>query len=164
VVSNADLGFIRVFWDRAFYAVAFHPGRVHTSAVSWVLFFDGECAFCSRSVRIVARHDRRRCVWFAPLQGKLAAEHGLSGMAAATGGTMVLLREADGAQFTRSDALIELARALGGIWHLARVAVLVPRPLRDAVYQWIADRRQRLAVMRGSCPLPDADVTARLRE
>jgi predicted DCC family thiol-disulfide oxidoreductase YuxK len=132
--------------------------------MSWVLFFDGDCAFCSRSVRIVARHDTRRCVWFAPLQGKLAAEKGLSGMAAETGGTMVLLREGDGALFTRSDAMIELAGALGGIWHLARLAVLVPRPLRDAVYQWIADRRARLAAISASCTPPDDDVTARLRE
>ncbi len=132
--------------------------------MSWVLFFDGECAFCLHSVRFVARHDTRRHVWFAPLQGKLAAEKGLSGMAAETGGTMVLLREQDGALFTRSDALIELARALGGIWHLARIAVLVPRPLRDVVYQWIADRRQRLAAISASCTLPDGDVKTRLRE
>lgn len=147
-----------------FCAIAFPAGRAYHSAMNWVLFFDGECAFCSRSVRYVARHDKRRCVWFAPLQGKLAAENGLSGMAAETGGTMVLLREEDGARFTRSDALIELARALGGIWHLARLAVLVPRPLRDVVYQWIADRRQRLAAISASCTLPDADVMVRLRD
>jgi predicted DCC family thiol-disulfide oxidoreductase YuxK len=132
--------------------------------MSWVLFFDGQCAICSHSVRIVARHDKRQRVWFAPLQGKHAAEKGLSGMAAGTGGTMVLLREQDGALFTRSDALIELAGALGGIWRLARLAVLVPRSLRDAVYQWIADRRQQLAAISASCTLPDADVETRLRE
>ena len=132
--------------------------------MGWVLFFDGECAFCSRSVRFVARHDTRCRVWFAPLQGRLAAENGLSGLAAETGGTMVLLREEDGALFTRSDALIELARVLGGIWHFARLAVLVPRPVRDAVYQWIADRRHRLAVISDSCPLPDEDLKTRLRE
>lgn len=103
-------------------------------------------------------------MWFAPLQGELAAKKGLSGMAARTGGTMVLIREEDGALFTRSDALIQLAKALGGLWHLARLAVLVPRPLRDAVYQWIADRRARLAANSPSCTLPDNDVMSRLRE
>jgi predicted DCC family thiol-disulfide oxidoreductase YuxK len=145
-------------------AIAFPAGRAYHSAMSWVLFFDGDCAFCSRSARLVARLDTRQRVWFASLQGKLAAESGLGGMAAKTGGSMVLLREEDGACFTRSDALIKLAGALGGIWHLARVAVLVPRPVRDAVYQWIADRRHRLASAVATCELPDDGLQARMRE
>ena len=132
--------------------------------MGWVLFFDGDCAFCSASVRRVARLDRRGEVDFAPLQGELAAELGLAGHAADTGGTLVLLRETDGRIFTRSDALIELTGVLGGIWKLAMVARLIPRPLRDAVYRWIADHRHRLMGKSATCALPDTELRKRLRE
>jgi predicted DCC family thiol-disulfide oxidoreductase YuxK len=132
--------------------------------MGWVLFFDGECAFCSASVRRVARIDKRGQVEFAPLQGKLASEMGLAGYAADSGGTLVLLREADGSVFTRSDALLELARVLGGFWKLATVVRCIPRVLRDAAYRWIADHRYLLMGKSASCALPDPELRKRLRE
>jgi len=132
--------------------------------MSWVLFFDGDCAFCSRLVRRVVAFDRHGRISFAPLQGKLAAEMGLARHAAKAGGTMVLMRESDGEIFKRSDALIELARALGGWWRATRLARFIPRPLRDTVYGWLADNRHRFTGKSESCPLPDPELLKRLRE
>lgn len=132
--------------------------------MGWVLFFDGECAFCSDSVRWISRLDRRGKISFAPLQGKLAAEKSLSGYAAGKGGTLVLFREEDGRLFTKSNALIELTRALGGWWRLLAVARFIPPFLRDAVYQWVADNRYRIMGKSDSCSLPDPVVLNRLRE
>ncbi len=129
--------------------------------MSWVLFFDGYCGFCSVSVRWVLRLDKRRSVFFAPLQGELAGKLGLAGHAAETGGTMVMLRESDGVLFTRSDAMLELARVLGWPWRLARAAAIIPRRWRDCVYQFIADHRGRLAGK--TCRLLDAKLVERLR-
>lgn len=131
--------------------------------MGWVLFFDGECGFCSESVRRVARLDRRRAVSFAPLQGELAAEHGLAGYAEADDGTMVVLRESDGRRFLRSDAALELCRALGGPWRLLRIAKWIPRPVRDAGYRWVANRRRRFGGETLSCGVPDPDLAKRLR-
>lgn len=132
--------------------------------MSWVLFFDGDCAFCSRSVRRILRLDKRGVVSFAPLQGRLAEEVGVAYHAAKTGGTLVLLREEDGRIFTRSDALIELAQALGGAWKLLRVARWLPKFLRDAMYSMIADNRHRLPGKTDACPLPDPLLMSRLRD
>lgn len=132
--------------------------------MGWVLFFDGDCAFCSRSVKEVAKRDKRGNVAFAPLQGKLSAELGFSGHAADKGGTMIVLREGDGKIFTRSDAWLELAKALGGRWGILRVFRWVPRPLRDWVYQLIADNRHLLFGKSDSCSLADPVVAGRLRE
>ena len=132
--------------------------------MTWVLFFDGDCAFCSNSVRQVVRFDKHARVSFAPLQGKLAAEMGFARHAAADDGTMVLLREFDGQVFTRSDALIELARALGGGWRIFTLARFIPKPLRDRVYRWIADHRYLFMVKSDACPLPDPELLKRLRE
>ena len=132
--------------------------------MSWVLFFDDDCAFCSRSVRRIVRLDKRGVVSFAPLQGRLAEKVGVAYHAAKTGGTLVLLREEDGRIFTRSDALIELAQALGGAWKLLRVARLLPKFLRDAMYSMIADNRHRLPGKTDACLLPDPLLMSRLRD
>ncbi len=148
-----------------------HPSRTrdfraatYDPAMHWVLFFDGDCGFCSATVRIVARIDRRARINFSPLQGKLAASHELAGFISENGGTLVLLRETDGRLFFRSDAVIELARALGGMWRVFTVAKLIPRPLRDWAYRQIAIRRHWWPGTSASCALPDPELVRRLRE
>lgn len=128
--------------------------------MGWILFFDGDCALCSRSVRMVARLDKRGNISFAPLQGELAREMGFSN----EGGTMVLLRETDGMLSTQSDAWIELARALGGGWRVFAIARFIPKPLRDFVYRFIAKHRYQLMGKADHCVLADAVLTARLRK
>lgn len=130
----------------------------------WVLFYDGGCAFCSRSVRRLITHDPQRRIFFAPLQGKLAAEMDLTKHAAKQGGTMILLRESDGEIFMRSAALIELASALGGGWQLLALARFIPRALRDFAYGMVADHRDWLAGKSAACPLPDTELLKRLRD
>jgi predicted DCC family thiol-disulfide oxidoreductase YuxK len=132
--------------------------------MAWVLFFDGDCPFCCRSVRWVVKLDRRARVAVAPLQGKLAQEKGLTRYATRDGGSVVLLRESDGAVFFNSSALIELARALGGAWRLATAARFIPRPLRDWAYNWVAQNRYRILPKSTSCALPSSELLRRLRE
>jgi predicted DCC family thiol-disulfide oxidoreductase YuxK len=131
--------------------------------MNWVLFFDGNCAFCSKSVQQVVRFDAQERISFAPLQGELATEKGFSGYAADTNGSMVLMRESDGRVFMHSDALIELARALGGYWNVFRIARWIPRWIRDGVYRWIARNRHRFMGKTEACMLPDAALLKRLR-
>lgn len=131
--------------------------------MAWVLFFDGDCVFCKTSLRRVVAYDKQRRIEFAPLQGKLAHEMGFQGNAAING-TMVLLREADGRVFTRSDALIELAYALGGWWRLTTITRFIPKCLRDWVYRRIANNRYRLMGKSITCSMPDPELLKRLRE
>ena len=77
---------------------------------------------------------------------------------------MILLREEDGKVFSRSDAWLELARALGGGWRFLTIFQWVPRPLRDWIYQWVADHRHLLFGKADSCSLADPELAKRLRE
>ena len=72
--------------------------------MAWVLFFDGECGFCSKAVRMVYALNRNGDVDFAPLQGELAKEMGLTKFADKAGGSMVMLRETDGRVKRQLDA------------------------------------------------------------
>jgi predicted DCC family thiol-disulfide oxidoreductase YuxK len=53
----------------------------------------------------------------------------------------------------RSDAVLQVARYLGGWWGLAAAFRVVPRPLRDAAYAWFARHRLRFAPP-AACRLP----------
>lgn len=132
--------------------------------MAWVLFFDGDCAFCSASVQRAARFDKREQISFAPLQGEFSRKMGFEKHASEDGGTMILLRESDGKVFTHSDGLIEIARVFGGAWKLLTLARCIPKPLRDFVYRRIARNRYRLMGKSDTCILPDSALLKRLRK
>lgn len=130
-----------------------------------VLFFDGDCGFCSKSVRKVYRIDAKGAVEFAPLQGKLAKELGLEKFAAKDGGTMVIIRESDGQRFFKGDAWILLGRTLGGTWAaLAAIFSILPKALRDVFYDLVARNRYLLAGKGNACAMPDEGLRKRMRE
>ncbi len=113
-------------------------------------------------MRFIARHDRKGRYRFAPLQGptarRLLAEHGLAG---GPMDTMVLVE--DGRVHVRSDAALRIGRGLRWPWSwLAALGFLVPRPLRDAAYRWVARNRHRLAG--DACGVPTPEMRARMLE
>lgn len=136
--------------------------RGYFPTVSLVLFFDGECGFCTRSVRLVYELDDKGLIDFAPLQGKLAGEFGLKGYSEKGGGSMVILREQDGEIFTKGDALVELGKALGGVFGaLAFGFSFFPQRLRNWLYDLVAKNRHQLG---GACDLPDQGLRSRIRD
>ena len=132
--------------------------------MKWILFFDGDCGFCSKSVQRVARFDKHLRISFAPLQGKLAKQEGFEKYASKENGSMVLWRESDGKTFMYSDSLIELARAIGGGWRIFAVARFIPKFLRDAVYRWVAKNRHHFSNKSTACAMPSPELLKRLRE
>lgn len=130
--------------------------------MKWIVFFDGTCGLCSRSVRFLARMDRRERLLFAPLQGETAARLQLAEHASLDNGTMVIRRESDGRIFTHSDGVLEVCRALGGIWHVAVILRAIPSFLRDALYRLIARNRIRWFGHADACSLPSSSLLTRL--
>ena len=61
----------------------------------------------------------------------------------------------------RSAAGLRIARYMGGIWRLAALAWIVPRPLRDAAYDFIARHRHRLVKGAEQCYVPAPAVRQR---
>jgi predicted DCC family thiol-disulfide oxidoreductase YuxK len=144
------------------FSVAHRQLRSMIPSMRWILFFDGDCAVCSKSVRWVARLDKKAGISFAPLHGELAGKLGLSHHAAASGGSMVLRREVDGKVFTESDSWIELAHALGGFWRVFILISLIPKSCRDGFYRWIARNRYRWFGRAKACQWADPELRKRL--
>ena len=122
-----------------------------------VIYFDGYCGLCNGFVDFVLARDRARSFRFAPLQGTTArARFGDPGDVDPT----TILLEEEGTVFERSTAALRIITALGGIWRLAGLLRLVPRFIRDAVYDWIARNRYGWFGKRDSCRLPSPEERA----
>ncbi|MEM9997104.1 MAG: thiol-disulfide oxidoreductase DCC family protein [Bacteroidota bacterium] len=125
-----------------------------------VILFDGVCNLCNASVNFVLDRDRASLFRMAALQSDvgqaLLAQHGYAG----TAPDSIALVE-DGQIHFRSTAALRIAARLDGAWPLFQVFRVVPEPLRDVVYDWIARNRYRWFGKQDACRLPTPDERAR---
>ncbi|RYD93325.1 MAG: thiol-disulfide oxidoreductase DCC family protein [Sphingobacteriales bacterium] len=125
-----------------------------------VILFDGECNYCDAVVNFVIRVDRKRRLRFAALQSKagqaLLQQYGLS---QEEFNSFVFIE--DGKAWNRSTAMLRVLRYLPWWLQEARLGWLLPRPIRDAVYDWVARNRYRWFGKRDACMIPTPDVRAR---
>jgi predicted DCC family thiol-disulfide oxidoreductase YuxK/uncharacterized membrane protein YdjX (TVP38/TMEM64 family) len=135
--------------------------RARVARAPAVIFYDGDCGLCQRSIRMVARLDRAGRFRFAPLGGRTAAARLAGRQPAASASQTVLLLDGDRLS-ARSTAALHIVRELPWPWRALAVLTVVPRPLRDAVYDWIARRRYAWFGRADACVLPPADLRARL--
>ncbi|MBL7690761.1 MAG: DUF393 domain-containing protein [Flavipsychrobacter sp.] len=125
-----------------------------------IVFFDGVCNLCNRTVQILIRNDKAQQLTFCSLQsGRGAAVMKKVENTAATPKSIIL--KAGDKYYTKSTAVLKIARILGGAWALLYPLVLIPRPLRDVVYDLIARNRYRWFGRSGTCMMPDHTVAAR---
>ncbi|MGO9010342.1 MAG: thiol-disulfide oxidoreductase DCC family protein [Bryobacteraceae bacterium] len=118
------------------------------------IFYDGHCALCHRLVRFVLQHDRSGTAFrFAPLQGRTFQEKVPLGQRPGVPASMAVETH-NASLLVRSDACVHVLRRLGGGWRLiASLLAAVPRPLRDAFYNFIARIRYRVFGRRDAlCP------------
>lgn len=123
-----------------------------------IILFDGVCNLCTGSVRFVIERDSRRQFRFASLQSAVAQEL-LGGNERGRLESMILM---DGGRiYRKSSAVLLIAMRLDGLWPLLSAFSVVPRPIRDALYDWIGRRRYRLFGRREACWRPNAGLAER---
>jgi predicted DCC family thiol-disulfide oxidoreductase YuxK len=123
-----------------------------------VLLFDGVCTLCNGFVQFVIQRDPAGRFQFATLQSD-AARRLLQAAPQPLPDTLVLVE--NGRVFLRSTAALRVARGLKFPWPLAFVLVVVPRPLRDWVYDIVARNRYRWFGRRDVCMVPTPELRAR---
>ena len=121
---------------------------------SRIVVFDGMCNLCSAVVDFISARDPRNAFTFVPMQSprgqQLLEAHGVS---IDQVDTFLLIGNGDA--LVRSDAAIAIAAELRRPWNLLATLRLVPRPIRDRVYSFVAMNRYRWFGKRASCKLPD---------
>jgi len=128
-----------------------------------VLLFDGVCNLCNGVVQFLLPRDSAGVLRFASLQSdagqRLLEAYGVPVDDLET----VVLLDGEGYHL-RSNAVIRVAEHLGGVYALARGFRLVPRFVRDWLYDVVAEHRYRVFGRREQCMVPSPDVEERFLE
>jgi predicted DCC family thiol-disulfide oxidoreductase YuxK len=134
-------------------------------AAAPILFYDGVCGLCDRTVQFVLRHDRRGRFRFAALQSaharRMLARHGRDPSRL---DTMYLLLNPGAPTerlLDRSDGIVGVLEQLGGVWRLSAAARVVPRFVRDRAYDLVARHRYRWFGRYDRCVLPPPNMRVR---
>jgi len=125
-----------------------------------ILLFDGVCNLCNGFVQWVIRRDPAGRFRFSSLQsaaGRTLLQE--AGIPTDTLSTVVLYE--DGGFYTHSDVPLRVWRRLGGAWSWLYSFRLLPKALRDAVYNWVARNRYRWFGRRQACMIPTPDLRDR---
>ena len=125
-----------------------------------VVLFDGVCNLCNGFVQFVIPRDPDGYFRFAALNSETAARV-LS--TARQDGPLVdsIVLVEGGGVYVRSAAALRIARRLGFPWVLGYGLMIVPRPLRDAIYDLVARRRYGWFGRRETCMVPGPDIRDR---
>jgi predicted DCC family thiol-disulfide oxidoreductase YuxK len=118
-----------------------------------IVFYDGHCRLCGGFVTFLIKHDRKKKLHYKPLQSPEAQK--LLKIDLQNLDTVVLYK--NGKVYTRSTAALRALILLPGPWKLVRVFLMIPRPLRDMVYDFVGRNRYRWFGRHESCFLPPAE-------
>ena len=124
-----------------------------------IVLYDGVCGLCNRLVQFLIKRDKHGNLRFASLQSDFAAKvlsrHGIDSADLDTVHVVVNYEQPDERILNRSDAILRASRQLGGFWKTVAVAgQIIPRPLRDLVYRFVAGNRYRVFGKYDTCMLP----------
>jgi predicted DCC family thiol-disulfide oxidoreductase YuxK len=116
-----------------------------------IVVFDTNCVLCSGMVAFILAHERNRALRFVGAWSDeglaFAARHHFS--KSDLDQTFLVL--SGDAALSRSDAGVEILSQLRAPWRWLAVVRIIPRPVRDAVYRFVARRRYRWFGRRENC-------------
>ena len=114
-------------------------------------------------MQFVLRHERQHALHFAALDSDVGdAIRGRHAHLAGVDSMVWVEPTAAGERvLTRSAAALRVASYIGGPWRALALAAIVPRPIRDAVYDLVARHRHRLVREPEQCYLPPPAARAR---
>ena len=121
-----------------------------------IVFYDGYCVLCSKSIDFILSRDSLATFRFASLQSDFAEKillemgHPIANIQNLS--NIVYLRHND--IKIKSDAILSILWALGGIYKVSRLVYCLPRVVRDFGYDSLAKLRYRIFGIRDSCRVP----------
>ena len=124
--------------------------RSATAFTGPIVLFDAECVLCSANAQFILERDSEAQFRLASMQSEIGQflyrRHGMD----PNDPVSLLVVEGDRIR-QGSDAAISIYERLGFPWRLARAFRILPAPLRDLVYRFIARNRYSLFGRRDSC-------------
>jgi len=125
-----------------------------------IILFDGICNLCNSAIQTVIKHDPDGKFQFASLQSnegqKLLQQYQLP---VNNFTSFVLIQNGD--VYTKSTGALKVAKQINGWWKLLYVFIILPKFIRDPVYNWIANNRYKWFGKKDECMIPTPELKAR---
>lgn len=129
-----------------------------------IILFDGVCNLCNSSVQYIIKHDKKDIFRFVSLQSevgqKILKHIGISENSLDS----IVLYEPGKAYYLKSNAALQVAKSLGGIFTYSTLFKIIPTSLRDIIYDFIAKNRYKWYGKQESCMLPTKELRDRFLE
>jgi predicted DCC family thiol-disulfide oxidoreductase YuxK len=127
---------------------------------SSIVLFDGVCNFCNSSVNFIIRHDKKKRYKFAALQsdiGRVLSEKNAIDQSKIDS---IILVE-NGKVFIKSSAILRISQHLNYLYPLFFGFVIIPKFIRDGVYDFIAKNRYKWFGKKETCMIPSPEIKSR---
>ena len=121
--------------------------RVSYELKECIVFYDEVCGFCSASVKWLMRLDRNNRLNFEPLSDEVYNHFGIDPKI----DSIIFVDK--GVVCYKSTAVIRIFQQLGGLWKASMVFLLIPRLVRDFIYDLVAKYRYKIMGQKGSCSI-----------
>ena len=126
-----------------------------------VILFDGVCNLCNNTVKFIIKRDKKAYFSFASLQSgkgqKLLEKYHLSHYDLSS---FILLE--NGKAFSKSTGALQVVRKLDGLWPLLYCFILIPKFIRDKVYETVANNRYKWFGKKDECLVLTPQLKARI--
>jgi len=125
-----------------------------------IILFDGVCNLCNRSVQFIIKKDKKGIFKFASLQSTVGKEL-LKEFELPEDSFQSFIYVKNDRAFSRSDAALEIAKMLNGVWPFAYFFKIVPKFFRDPIYNLIARNRYKWFGKKDECMVPTSKMKER---
>lgn len=123
-----------------------------------ILFYDGSCGFCNKSVYFILKNERTSSIRFTPLQGETAKSYNTTKHLDPQHLDSIYFLK-DGQFYSKSSAALAILPHLKWYFQPLRIVVIIPTPWRDRFYDFIAKRRKKW--FKEYCHLPSPEERQR---
>ena len=125
-----------------------------------IILFDGVCNFCNGAVNFVIRKDKRSVIKFTPIQSvqgqQLLNQYGFPPSHLSS---FIFIK--NGNAYTQSTAALQVCKSIGGVWRLLYGFIIVPKFIRDGIYNLVAKNRYKWFGRKDQCMIPTPEVRQR---
>jgi predicted DCC family thiol-disulfide oxidoreductase YuxK len=125
-----------------------------------IVLFDGVCNLCTNSVQFILKRDKKNQFLFGSLQGNYGRDILQKYQLPADNFNSFMLLEGT-ELYTRSTGALRMLKYLGGVWSLLYIFIIIPKFIRDGVYNLVARNRYKWFGKQNECMVPTPDLKAR---
>ena len=125
-----------------------------------IILFDGVCNVCNGFVNFLIPRDSKNKFQFGSLQSLKVKELLKQYHYDANDISTVILIE-NNKLYPQSTAVLKIFRQMNGAWPWLYAFIIVPKPIRDFVYQLIARNRYKLFGKKDACMIPTPELKAK---